>query len=211
MSTKPKVIIKHIIAVLNVPRTIGDKIIKAQFIQSKLTGNANFTVPYPANIVTLVQLGLDITALVNAQTAVQNKAPGASDARNAALNTVLADLRNMMTMVQSKADSSPANSETIIQGAGYDVKQTAIKQKQQNAAKNTNVSGTALITADATGAHEWQQSKDQIAIITLPSTSTAHTLVSGLIPGNIWFFRNRKIAKKGQAFDWSDWMKLMIT
>jgi hypothetical protein len=210
MATKPKVIIKHIIAVLNMPTLIGDKIIKAQFIQSKLTGNASFPVPYPSNIVTLAQLGLDITALVSAQTAVQNKAPGASDARNVAFNTVLSDLRNIMTMVQSKADSQPANSETIIQGAGYDVKQTAIKQKQQNGANNTSVSGTVLLTADGAGAHEWQQSKDEIAIINLPATSAAHTLVSALIPGAVWFFRNRKIAKKGEAFDWSDWMRLLI-
>jgi hypothetical protein len=97
MTKNTKVLVKHILAVLKMPAKIGDKIIKAQFIQSKLTGNANFPVPYPANIVALAQLGTDITALVTAQIAAQSRTVGSSDARDAALNTVLIDLRSILS------------------------------------------------------------------------------------------------------------------
>jgi len=211
MGANARVLVKHTLAVLNMPAKNGDKIIKAQFVVSKLTGNANFPVPYPANIVALAQLNTDITALVAAETAAKNKAPGATDARDAAINTVVADLRSIMHLVQTKADASPANAETIIMAAGYDVKKTSIKQKQLNAAKNSSVSGTVLLTADGSAGHEWQKTKDLINIINLPSTSTANTTVSGLTAGDVWYFRSRKIANKNEQFDWCEWMKLMVS
>jgi hypothetical protein len=211
MTKNTKVLVKHTLAVLKMPSKIGDRIIKAQFIQNKLTGNANFTVPYPANIVSLAQLGTDITALVAAETASKNRAPGATDARDAIMSTVIADLRSIMHLVQIKADTNPANAETIIMGAGYDVKGTSVKQKQQNAAKNSEVSGTVILTAEGTGAHEWQQSKDQVNIIHLPSTSRANTALSGLTPGEVWYFRNRKIANKNGQFNWSAWQRVMVS
>jgi hypothetical protein len=210
MSKNNKVLIKRTLAVLKTPVKMGDKIIKAQFIQSKLTGNANFPVPYPGNIVALAQLGTDITALIAAETAAKNKTPGATDARDVALNNVLSDLRSIMHLVQTKADATPSNAETIIMGAGYDVKSTGIKQKQGNTVKNTAISGTVALTADGAGAHEWQQSKDQITSISLPATSKANTTVSGLKPGDVWYFRSRKIAKKDEFFDWSPWIRIMV-
>ncbi len=210
MTKNTKVLVKHTLAVLKMPSKIGDRIIKAQFIQNKLTGNANFPVPYPTNIVSLAQLGTDITALVAAETAAKNKAPGATDARDAIMNTVLADLRSIMHLIQIKADTNPVNAETIIMGAGYDVKATSAKQKQQNTAKNAEVSGTVILTAEGSGAHEWQQSKDQLNIIHLPATSKANTTVSGLTSGEVWYFRNRKIANKNGQFDWSAWQRVLI-
>lgn len=201
---------KRILAVLKMPKKMGDKVVKAQFIQKSLTDNANFALPYPANIVSLVQLGTDILLLVAAETAAKSKTAGAAEARNAALTVVLNDLRNIMQMVQSVADKNPLNAETIIIGGGYDVKKAAIHQKLNNDAKDGSVSGTVLLTAEGQGAHEWQMSKDQVTIINLPATSKANTAANNLTPGDTWFFRNRKILKKGQLGDWSRWIKIMV-
>jgi hypothetical protein len=46
MATKPKTPVKHTLAVVKSPKKIGDKIVKAQFVQKSLTGNTLFPVPY---------------------------------------------------------------------------------------------------------------------------------------------------------------------
>jgi len=202
--------VKHTIAVLNMPRKMGDKIIKAKFIQQKLTNNADFPPPFPVNVTTLVQLGNDITALDTAETAAQNHTKGAVPVRDTALHAVIADLKNLMTMVQLKADSDTANAEAIIQNAGFDVKSTVVRQKQGNTAISDLVPGLVELTADGSGAHEWQMSKDQIAIVNLPATSVANTKVDNLVSGDEWYFRNRKIDTIGGGNPWSAWIKVRV-
>ncbi len=204
------IIIKRIIAALIMPAKIADKIIRAQSILAKLTNNTTFPIgSWPANVVSLAQFSTDVTALVNAETAVKNRTGNAA-ARNAALAVVMADLRSIMTMVQLKADGNLANAETIIISAGYSVRKAKTRQKQQNDAQNTEIVGTVLLTADVAGHHEWQMSKDTVAIINLPATTTSHTHVQSLIPGDVWYFRNHKVNTQKATYNWSPWVKLMI-
>ena len=195
---------------LKIPEKIGDKIIRAQAIQSKLTGNANFPVAsWPTNIVSLTQYGNDVTALVNAETAAINKT-GTVAARNAALAIVLTDLRALKSMVQVKADANPSNAANIILSAGFAVITRNSKTKRENEALNTQVVGTVLLTADKAGHHEWQMSKDMVTIINLPTTTTSTTQVTGLNPGDVWYFRNHKVNTKKTTYNWSPWIKLII-
>jgi len=198
-------------AALNMPNKIGDKIIRAQSIQTKLTGNANFPVgSWPANIVSLAQFGTDVTTLVTTETAVVNKT-GSVAARNAALTVVLTDLRALRSMVQVKADANPANAAAIIVSAGFNVVTRSSHGKRQNQALNTEVLGTVLLTADKSGHHEWEMSKDGgTTIINLPATTTSVTKVTGLNPGDVWYFRNHKVNTKKTTYNWSIWLKLII-
>jgi hypothetical protein len=208
--TTLSVIIKHIIAILAMPHKIGDKIIRAQSILAKLTNNAIFPVAgWPANVVSLAQYGIDVTALVNAESAVKNRI-GTSAARNAALATVMTDLRSLLYMVQLKADANLANAASIITAAGFAVKTAAIKQKQKNDALNTEVLGKVLLTAEGSGHHEWQMSKDKVAISSLPPTSVAHTFVSNLKTGDVWYFRNHKVNTPKITYNWSPWIELTV-
>jgi len=201
---------KHVKAVLNMPDKIGDKILKAKFIQQKLTGNTNFPTPFPANITSLVQFGTDITALDAAETAAQNRTKGASAIRDQALEIVIKDLKSLMTMVQNAADADTANAEAIIQNAGFDVKSPTIKQKQGNTAISNNVPGVVDLTADGTGPHEWQMSKDQVTITQLNATLTASTTITGLTSGDLLNFRNRKIDSLGGGNPWSPWIQVKV-
>ena len=212
MPISTKVAMKQIVAALKMPIKIGDKIDKARGIQDKLKDGAAFLTSFPANLTPpLEQLDADINALVEAEAAARNKIPGSIDVRDTALNNVLNDLKSIMNIVQAKADESPANAKTIIMAAGYDVKKTGIKQKQQNDVRNTQVSGTIIVTAEGTGPHQWQKSKDKIELIDLPDTISPHTIVSGLKYGNVWYFRSRKIAADGERCDWCDWMEITIS
>jgi hypothetical protein len=203
--------VKYLIAVLKMPSKLGDKIIRALAIVGKLTGNANFPLAsWPANVVSLAQFSTDVNTLVAAQTAVANKT-STTAARKAALVVVMNDLKSIMTMVQLKADANVANAETIILSAGYLVRTSKTKVKQQNDALNTEVLGTVLLTADTAGHHEWQQSKDGgITIINLPSTSTSKTYVYNLNTGDVWYFRNHKVNTKKSTYNWSAWIKLIV-
>jgi hypothetical protein len=122
----------------------------------------------------------------------------------------MADLKSIMTMVQLKANANIANAENIIVGAGYFVKTSKTRVKQQNDALNTEVLGTVLLMADTAGHHEWEQSKDQVTITHLPSTSGSRTYVYDLNPGDVWYFRNKKVDTKKSTYNWSPWVKLMV-
>ncbi len=54
-------------------------------------------------------------------------------------------------------------------------------------------------------------SKDMITIINLPATSTAHTLVPSLNPGDVWWFRNKKVNTAKTTYNWSPWVKLQVS
>lgn len=130
--------------------------------------------------------------------------------RDAALAVVMADLRGVLSMVQTTADRNPAHATEIIEGAGYAVKHVNRRQKMQNNAYNTETEGTVMLTADGGRGHEWQMSKDKETIIGLSSTTTARTFVTGLTPADVWYFRNRKINTKKTTYNWSPWIKLTI-
>lgn len=197
-------------AALKMPEKIGDKIIRAQSIQSRLTGNTNFPlISWPANIVSLAQYGNDVTVLVNAQTAAVNKT-GTVAARNTALSVVLTDLHALKGMVQVKADANPSNAANIILVAGFVVVTRSSHSKRQNEALNTEVLGTVLLTADKAGHHEWQMSKDEANLTNLPATTTSTTKVNNLNAGDVWYFRNRKVNTKKTIYNWSSWIKLII-
>jgi hypothetical protein len=116
-----------------------------------------------------------------------------------------------MTVVQHAADLNPANAQAIITGAGYTYRIAKLKQKQINAALNTEISGTVLLTADGTGHHEWQMSKDMVTPgpIIAP-TSTAHTLLPGLNPGDGWWFRMKKLDTAKNTYNWCGWIFLKV-
>lgn len=198
------------IAVLKMPRRFADKLIKVRSIQASLAGNSNFTLIWPSNIVSPTQFDIDVQAFEDAEVLVQTRIIGAAAARNEALAVVMNDLRNILSMVQSVADKYPANAITIIQSAGLDVKKKGFKPKLQNDAFNTEVLGTVLLTGEGGRSHEWDMSKDQITIIHLPSTENAQTRVEDLTPGDVWYFRTKKVNTKKRIYNWSPWKKLTI-
>jgi hypothetical protein len=211
IAVKPITVIKHIIVTLNWPRKILERIDKPKVIQSKMTGNPNFPLPYPSNVVSLSQLGTDIAAVDAAQTNVKNGVKGAVQDRNTKIKKVKADLETMKSMVQIKSDSDPENAESMIAGTGFDYKAAFFRQKQQLGVRRTNVSGAYILLAEGGGDHEWQITNDKINITTLPATSAAHTLATGLILKQTYYQRNRKVGKKGIVNDWSPWFEFIVS
>ena len=201
------VIIKLLIAVIKMP---SDRIIRLQQTVTKLTTNAYFSTGWVAGTLTQAQFGLDVTAYSTAVTNVKNHVAGAVGLRNAAWAVIKADMQLILAMVQSKANANETIAEAIIGSVGFFVRSGSGKQKKQNAAYNTEVLGTVTLTADGTGHHEWQMSKDQINFINLPATTTEQTQVMGLITGDVWYFRSRKVNSKKTTYNWCMWIQLKI-
>jgi hypothetical protein len=197
-------------AVLKMPTTIGDRIIRINDIEGKLTNNTYFPTGWTAGTVTQTQFNADVLAFVNAETAVKAKTPGAVTQRDMAFTTLKQDLGEIMAMVQSKAKANPTLAVTIIEGAGFFVETHGGSHKRVNAAYNTQIPGTVIITADGGGHHQWEMSKDMVAITQLPPTSTSETTVAGLTPGDGWYFRGKKVDTKKKTYNWGPWILLKI-
>jgi hypothetical protein len=202
--------VKLLIAVIKMATKWGDRIIRLQEIVSKLTNNTYFPTGWTAGSLTQAQFGLDVTAFLNSVTNVKNRVAGAIGARNTAWTKIKADLMLILTMVQDKADANESNAEAIITSVGFFVRVSNGKQKKQNAAYNTEVLGTIALSADGTGPHEWEMSKDMVTVINLPATTTAQTQVTGLNTGDVWYFRNRKVNSKKKTYNWCVWIMLKV-
>ncbi|HEX7414892.1 MAG TPA: hypothetical protein VF411_12685 [Bacteroidia bacterium] len=203
-------IVKLLIAVIKMPRKIGDIIIRLQETVSKLTNNTYFPTGWIATTLTQAQFTLDVNAYITQVTNVKNRVAGAVGLRNAAWITLKADFQLILAMVQSKANANESIATAIINSVGFFVRTSKARVKQTNDAINTQVLGTVLLTADAPGHHEWQQSKDMVTIIPLPGTNTYKTYVHNLNTGDVWYFRNHKVNTKKITYNWSPWVKLMV-
>ena len=201
---------KQLIAVIKMPVKIGDRIIRLQQTESKLTNNTYFPTGWLASTLNLAQFTADALAYINAETSVKNHVAGAVGLRNAAYQTIKADLQLILAMVQGKANANLAIAEAIIGSVGFFVRNGNGKQKKQNAAFNTQILGTVTLTADGAGHHEWQMSKDMVTITSLPATTTSETHVSGLNTGDVWYFRNHKVNSKKTTYNWSPWIQLKV-
>ena len=203
-------IVKLLIAIIKMPIKIGDRIIRLQETISKLTNNTYFPTGWAAGTLTQAQFTLHVNAFITQVTNVRNHSAGAVGTRNAAYTTIKADLLLILAMVQNKANANPTIAEAIIGSVGFFVRSGGGTHKKQNAAFNTEVLGTVTLTADGTGHHEWQMSKDQINITNLPATTTAQTQVHELNTGDVWYFRNRKVSSKKTTYNWCMWIQLKI-
>lgn len=195
---------------LKMPTAWGDRVIRVQSIQAILTNNAYIPNGWTILGLTQTQFDADIAAFTEAAVAVKNKAPEAVALRNAAFKVLKQDLSYIMSMVQSIANANPGQAAGIIEACGFFVIPKHGRPARQNAAFNTQIPGTVMLTADGAGPHEWQMSKDMVDISSLPATKTSKTIVEELNPGDVRYFRNKKFNTKARTYNWSPWIKLMV-
>ncbi len=189
------------------PTKINDFLTYAKGIYEAMNGNSNFL----NSAAKVTSLKTDIDTLDSSESGLLTNPPTSTvEARNAVMEQVKADIRSLRNDVQVVADATPAQAEVLAKSAGMNVKAISIRQKRVNDAYNGDVSGIIIVTAEGGGPHEWQMSKDQVAITNLPATSKAKTKVSNLTEGDIWFFRNRPILKNDVEGDWCEWIKVKV-
>ncbi len=209
MSTKPKVIVKRIIAVLKFPRRINDFANYAGSIYKAMNGNASFPNAAPR----LAQLNTDLAKLLADEQGTKTKPPTISaDARNADLAKLKQDLYQLRDLdVQAAANANPPNAEAIITSSAMGVKKSALRQARQDGYKQGKISGSATLTAKGSGPHQWQQSPDGgVTTVDLDPTGTGTKIVIGFAAGAKMWFRNRQILRKGKYGGWSQWILVVF-
>jgi len=189
-----------VIAVLKIPPSISSCISYAKSIVMAMTGNSNFTTPTP----TLVSVSATISALEDAQSEAFTKAKGPAEKRDVKQVALIKDLQELLRYVQGIADKNPEHARDIILSAGMKVKQPSSGRKYNYEAKYTT-SGSLMLTAKTAGnraAYYWEMSTDGKVWTSLPIVLIAKTEVSGLTPGETYYFRY-KATTMGGTSDWS--------
>jgi hypothetical protein len=201
---------KIVKAAVKMPSIWGDRVLRVEVIQGKLTNNTYFPTGWTAGTLTQAQFNTDVTAFVNEATNAESHIAGAVGLRDDAFDTIKADLDLIKAMVQAKAKANQGIAVTVIESAGLFVSGKGGSEKRKNEAYNTQIPGTVIITADGGGHTQWEMSKDMVAITNLPSTDTSKTSVTGLTPGDTWYFRSKKVDTKKKTYNWSAWFPLKI-
>jgi hypothetical protein len=199
--------IPHITAAIKFPTHIPDLSKQGRTVIAAMTSNPHFPSPNP----TLAAITTAFDELDTAETVAKTRAKGTAQARNLKLKQAKNLMLQAKGYVQQVADANPDQAEAIIESAGMSVRKKVPRQKQGNEVRQ-GVSGAVelyAVVASLAAAYEWQMSGDGKSWTNLTTTSRSRTSVTGLTPGQVTFFRNRPVLRKGSA-DWSQPISLLI-
>jgi hypothetical protein len=205
LATIPKVVIKHILAVLNLRKykAIGKFIAKAKLVRKSMDGNSWFAAS-PIDVTMGGTFDTHIDDLDKAETKALTRVRGAAQDRDVKKEVVVADLNLLKPYVQSIADANPENAETIIISASLDVKLIGKADKDDISVKpKKGESGTMIARArkvEGTIANLWEYSMDKGENWDeLEATSKCSTEITNLTPGSTIIVRHRPILRKGKG------------
>jgi len=200
-------IIKRIIVVLFWNISIPERLIKAEFVISKLTSNPKFPLPYPANITTLAKLVTDTHDFDLAIVAAKNKVVGSAEALKIADDLVHMDLISIMSMVQSAVDADRVNGIKIANEAGFDTKKEAISGAGHAEVKRGAEPGVLIAFGDGPGYHDWLKSDDGGATWErIAPTRGRRKTERDLVSDKRIYFRSRLVLKDETYGEWSAWV-----
>jgi hypothetical protein len=194
-------LVQTILVVLGLPKTVAAILIRVKAILDAMTANkTTFTAP-PVALAT-AQAHLD--ALASAEAAFKSKT-GSKVARDAALQLVVEDAKQLHAYVQQLANATPSQAALIAQQAAMALFKKVPKTKADLSVKQT-VSGILRVVAKGlkgAKAHDWEYSTDGGKTWTAaPSTTKGSTTITGLAPATTVQVRHRALTKSGST-DWS--------
>lgn len=190
---------------------IAKKIVKARFIVTSMTGNANFTTPNPP----LATITANVNALETASIAAQGGGP--DDTANMRAKEVVLDLslKGLGAYVEGVANATPITAEAIILSAGMEVKgqggHTAIDFDVQSTGNPGEVK--LLRKAISRGSYEFQMCTDPASEANwqkIYSGTRGRITKSGLTIATRYYFRATAIDKNGVG-PWSDVKSIIVT
>ena len=200
--------LRHVSAVLKLPRRVSDVGSYSQSIVAAMTGNPSFPTPSPS----LATVQADLDAFNAAEATALTRAKGSVEARNAKLLALHEDLRHLLDYVQGVAEANAATADAIIHSAGMAVRTVTLHSKGELTVRQGPVSGSVKLVAKAVAhraCYEWQYSTDQKTWIDVPPTLQAKADIDALTPATAYFFRFRGITKAGKG-DFSQVVSLLV-
>jgi hypothetical protein len=198
-------------AVLKLPPKDKDLFTFAMGVHDGFLGNADLPNPNPL----LSVFKADVIAFQDAATKALLRTKGTVTLRRAKRKKVVADLRHLKNYVQSvvETQTDPVVAAAIIEGVLMSVRKTGKRSRPELQARNTAVSGEVAVDAAQVAkvaVYYWEFSLNQTDWSTFPETLQANTVISGLTPGRIYYFRFRALTRKERR-GYSQVVRLMVT
>jgi hypothetical protein len=177
-------------------------------VNTMTVNKSTFGSPSPA----LTTVSAAIATLVSTQTAfkahLSTRAP-----RDEARTNLMQLMQQLRVYVQSLVSANPAQASTIAQDAAMGLRKAPTHHKSDLSVKAV-ASGSVKVVAKAlkgAKANDFQYSTDGGKTwIAVPTSTQAHTTITGLVPGTTVIYRHRPITKAGPG-DWSQTVAAVVT
>jgi hypothetical protein len=190
-------IVYAILIVLNYARTVAGLSAFAQLVVQKMTGNANF--PTAAPILTSITSA--ITAYQNAQLSTKTQ-KGLKGLRTSTKQALVSALRQARDLVRTVAEANPESALAIAESAGMTLGKRPTRNKPLIEVLQASLSGSVVCRAKAPGIptnYFWSYSTDEKSWTSVPQLMKAATTVSGLTPGQTYYFRYSTSNRQGTS------------
>ena len=185
---------KRVTVVLSLTRynRLGDFRYKVVGVSADIAANPTlFATPLP----TVATVDTNIGLMDDGQALVEQRKPGGVDARDAAYNVVVDNVRTWLRYVQNLIDAEPdpIQQMLIANSSGFDIRVNGVYIKPPLRIIPLETPGQLKLLAVAAGqraAYSWQMSSNNGASwVDLPVTNSASTTVTGLATGARLLFR----------------------
>jgi hypothetical protein len=184
------------------------------FAKGVISGISSHPGQFPNLPAAFAALQADTATYDTTEVAARGGGVAATKARNAARTRVVKDIAQVAMYLQGLADAlaSPADAAALIVLAGFGIRKVGKHNKPPVSAKYGATSGSVVLNALRVAAYAvymWQFSLDQKNWTSVPQSMKAKVTVSGLTPGQVYYFRFSAETRKGPV-DFSQIVSLMV-
>ncbi len=187
-------LILTILVVLGLPTRARDLITYVQAVIAKMTNNPNFPTPSP----TLATVSTALTAYETSEAAMKTS-KGVKGDRAAKRSALVALLKHLRDYVQQICELNVANAAAIAESANMRLRLVTIHVKAALTITQGLVSGSVVCDAKAVAkqaTYYFSYSLDEKNWISVPETMKSKITISGLTPGQTYYFRFRALTRK---------------
>jgi hypothetical protein len=198
------------VPVLRLPASDKDLLTFGFGVYNAFQGNVDLPNPNPIMAV----FKANLVAFQDAATKAVLKTKGTVTLRKAKRRKVESDLKRLKDYVQSVVElqTDAAAAAAIIENVLMSVRKTGKRSRPELQVRNTGVSGTVAADAAkvaAVAVYYWEYSLNQTDWTIVPETLQASTVITGLTPGQTYYFRFRALTRKERK-DYSQVVRLMV-
>jgi len=199
-------LILTVLVVLGLPKRNQDLIAYVQAIILKMTGNANFPTPSPS----LATVSAALASFQSSQTGTKTT-KGDRTAKKKALRVLLGHLGDY---VQGICEANIDTAAAIAESAGMRLRNYTVRTKLLISVKQGLLLPSGSVTCKAKSAakdatYYWFYSLDQKTWTSVPEQMQTTITISGLTPGQTYWFRYRALTRKGMG-EYSQSFSLLV-
>ena len=201
------ILVKLIIAALNAPKPIPDKIEYYKTLYSIMHENALFTTLSTKLTAFLAKT----TALETVQVEFKRKFPTKSkEDRDFADREADAAAKVIVVAVQELANADLPHAADIITASGLKVIYKTVRVPQVADVVDGPTSPSNHIMGDGSGNHNFRKSLDGITWLNMLGNGTSNLSYKDVIVGRTYYYQVQKVGTKGRVGPWSRVMSITV-